>query len=86
MKLGQKSMDKFITKFTSLLRYFPYIWEEKVKVQHFVSILPIFIKEILEFDNPQLMDEAIWKACICYQRMRQKGEPGVEGTLPYEYT
>lgn len=67
-------MDEYITKFTSLLRYVPYIHEEKAKVQRFISSLPTFMKEKLEFDNPKTMDEAVWKAQICYQQMKQKGE------------
>jgi len=52
-------MDEYITKFTSLLRYVPYIHEEKAKVQRFISSLPTFMKEKLEFDNPKTMDEAV---------------------------
>jgi len=47
------------TKFTSLRRYVPYIWEENAKVQCFVSNFPAFMKERLEFDNPEIMDEAV---------------------------
>eukprot|EP00253_Pinus_taeda_P028129 PITA_28129 len=68
-------MDEFITHFTSLLRYVPYIWEEKAKVQRFVSILPTSMRERIEFDNPKTMDEAIRKARIYYQQGKQKGEP-----------
>jgi len=32
------------------------------------------MKEKLEFDNPKMMDEAVWKARICYQMMMQEGE------------
>eukprot|EP00253_Pinus_taeda_P021805 PITA_21805 len=52
-------MDEFINRFTSLLRYVPYIKEEKAKVQRFVSSLPAYIREHIEFDNPRTMDEAI---------------------------
>eukprot|EP00253_Pinus_taeda_P031732 PITA_31732 len=67
-------MDEFITRFTSLLRYVPYIREEKAKVQRFVSILPPYMRERIEFDNPKSMDEVIRKARICYQQRKQKGE------------
>jgi len=52
-------MDEFITKFTSLLRYVPYIREEKAKVQCLISSLLAFMKKKLEFDNPKMMDEAV---------------------------
>eukprot|EP00253_Pinus_taeda_P013110 PITA_13110 len=74
LRLGQQSMDEFINRFTSLLHYVPYIKEEKAKVQRFVSSLPAYIREQIEFDNPQTMDEAIRKARICYQQNKQKGD------------
>lgn len=70
--LGQSLMDEFVTKFIYLLRCIPYIREENSKVKHFISSLPIFNKEKLKFDNPKTMDEAIWKAQILYQQMKQK--------------
>eukprot|EP00253_Pinus_taeda_P010629 PITA_10629 len=74
LRLGQQSMDEFINRFTSLLCYVPYIKEEKAKVQRFVSSLPTYIRERIEFDNPRTMDEAIRKARICYQQNKQKGD------------
>eukprot|EP00253_Pinus_taeda_P006753 PITA_06753 len=74
LRLGQQTMDEFITRFTSRLRYVPYIREEKAKVQRFVSSLPPYMRERIEFDNPKSMDEVIRKARICYQQSRQKGE------------
>eukprot|EP00253_Pinus_taeda_P021672 PITA_21672 len=67
-------MDEFITRFTSLLRYVPYIREEKAKVQRFVSSLPPYMRERIEFDNPKSMDEVICKARIFYQQSKQKGK------------
>lgn len=74
LRLVQQTMDEFINRFTSLLRYVPYIKEEKAKVQRFVSSLPSYIRERIEFENPRTMDEAIRKARICYQQNKQKGD------------
>eukprot|EP00253_Pinus_taeda_P032829 PITA_32829 len=74
LRLGQQTMDEFITRFTSLLCYVPYIREEKAKVQRFVSSLPPYMRERIEFDNPKSMDEVIRKARICYQQSKQKGD------------
>eukprot|EP00253_Pinus_taeda_P029659 PITA_29659 len=77
LRLGQQTMDEFINRFTSLLRYVPYLKEEKAKVQQFVSSLPMYMRERIEFDNPKSMDEAIRKARICYQhRSRSNGIKG----------
>eukprot|EP00253_Pinus_taeda_P022079 PITA_22079 len=67
-------MDEFINHFTSLLRYVPYLKEEKAKVQRFVTSLPMYMRERIEFDNPRTTDEAICKARICYQQSKQKGD------------
>eukprot|EP00253_Pinus_taeda_P022911 PITA_22911 len=74
LRLGQQTMDEFINRFTSLLRYVPYLKEEKAKLQRFVSSLPMYMRERIEFDNPKSMDEAIRKARICYQQSKQKGD------------
>lgn len=39
LRLGQQTMDEFITRFTSLLCCMPYIRDEKAKVQRFVRSL-----------------------------------------------
>ena len=62
LKLRHMTMHEYITKFTSLLLYVPYLREEKAKVQRFLSSLPTHMKERIEFVNPRTMDEAICKA------------------------
>ena len=69
-------MDEYITKFTSLLRYVPYLIDEKAKVQRFLSSLLTHMKERIEFINPKMMDEAIRKARMCYQQAKVKVEQG----------
>ena len=39
-KLGKMTMEDLINKFLDLLQFVPYIKEEKVKVQWFLSCLP----------------------------------------------
>jgi len=73
-------MDEYVTRFTSLLNYVPYMQEEKAKIQCFISSLPNFMKENLDFDYPKTKDDAVWKAYICYQQMKQKNE-GSKGSL-----
>ena len=48
--------------------------EEKTKIQWFISSQPNFLKGKLEFDCPRMMDDAVRKARICYQQMKQKSE------------
>ena len=55
----------FFTKFTNLLRYVPYIREEKAKVQRFLNFLPTIYKERIKFDNPKTMDGDVCKEILC---------------------
>ena len=40
LRLGQMAMEDLINKFLDLLQFIPYMKEEKVKVQRFLSCLP----------------------------------------------
>ena len=52
-------MKELNSKFLSLLCYVPYIVDEKRKVQRFLSCLPFHIKDIIEYDNPETLEEAM---------------------------
>ena len=60
------TMEELINKFLDLLRFVPYIKEEKVKVQSFLSCLPQAYKDIIEFDNLKTLDEVLRKARLCF--------------------
>ena len=45
LKLGSMSMKELSSKFLSLLRYVPYIIDEKPKIQRFLSCLPTSFKD-----------------------------------------
>ena len=64
--LGQQTMEEYANKFLELLRYVKYIRDDKVKIQHFLSGLPHPYKDMIEFDEPKTMEEAIRKDKCCY--------------------
>ena len=68
LRLGTMSMKELNSKFLILLRYVPYIVDEKPKVQRFLSCLPFHIKDIIEYDNPKILEEAMRKANFCYEQ------------------
>ena len=74
LKLGNLTMKDLCSKFLSLLRYVPYIAEEKPKVQRFLSCLPAVYKDIIEYDNPKTLEEAIRKAKFCYEQNKNKAK------------
>ena len=65
-------MKKLSTKFLSLLRYLPYIIDEKPKIQRFLSCLPLSFKDRIEFDNPTTLEEEMRKAKSIYEQSKNK--------------
>ena len=61
LKLGSMSMKELSSKFLSLLRYVPYIIDEKEKIQQFLNYLPARSKDRIEFDNPTTLEEVTRK-------------------------
>ena len=70
--LGQLTMEEYANKFLELLRYVRYIRDDKVKIQHFLSGLPQSYKDIIEFNEPRTLEEAIRKAKYCYDHNIRK--------------
>jgi hypothetical protein len=62
LQLGQMAMEDLINKFLELLRFVPYIWEDKVKIQRFLSCLPQYYKDIIDYDNPKSLSDVFKKA------------------------
>ena len=66
------TMKDLNIKFLSLLRYVPYLVDEKPKVQQFISCLPYHIKDRIEYDNPKTLEEAMRKANFCFEQNQKK--------------
>jgi hypothetical protein len=56
------AMDDLINKFLDLLRFVPYIKEDKVNIQRLLSYIPQYYKDKIEFDNPKSLNEVFRKA------------------------
>jgi hypothetical protein len=59
LKLGQLNIEEYINKFLELLRYVPYIKDEKVKVQRFINGLHQTYRNKIEFDEPKTLEDTI---------------------------
>jgi hypothetical protein len=68
------TMEDLINKFLELLRFVPYIREDKVKIQRFLSCLPQSYRDRIEFDNPKSLSEVFRKARMCYDQYKQREE------------
>ena len=67
-------MEVYANKFLELLRYVRYIKDEKVKIQRFLSGLPQYYKDKIEFYKPRNMEEEIRKAKYLYEKSKGKPE------------
>ena len=72
LNLGSMTMKDLNNKFLSLLRYVPYLVDEKPKVHRFLSCLPYHIKYRIEYDNPKTLEEAMRKANFFLEQNRKK--------------
>ena len=72
MRLGQQTMEEYANKFLELLSYVWYIRDEKVKVQRFLSGLPQYYKDRIEFYEPRNLEEVIRKAKYFYEKSKGK--------------
>ena len=59
-------------KFLDLLRYVDCLKDEKIKIQRFLSGLPSFYKDCIQYDEPKSLEEAIRKAKHMYKQSKGK--------------
>ena len=72
LRLGNMTMDEYVKKFLDLMRYVTCISEEKIKIQRFLSGLPSFYKDRIQFDEPKTLEVAIRKAKHMYEQSKGK--------------
>ena len=65
-------MKEMSNKFLSLLRYLPYIIDEKWKIQWFLNFLPASFKDQIDFDNAKTLEEAMRKEEFCYEKGKKR--------------
>jgi hypothetical protein len=58
-------MDAYAKIFLELLRYVPYLKDEKERIQHFLSGFPQSYQDRIEFDKPKTLEDTIRKAKCC---------------------
>jgi len=65
-------MDDYASKFLELLRYVPYIKDEKVKIHNFLRGLPQYYKDMIEFDEHKTLQEIIRNATYYHKYKNHK--------------
>jgi len=72
--MGSMTYAEYTTKILEILRYVPYLTNEKAKVQRFFSGFPLTFRDQIEYDGPRSLDEIIRKLKHCYEKSKHKNE------------
>lgn len=65
--MGQVSDEEYTTKFLELLKYVPYLKDEKVEIKWYISGLPLAFKDQIEFEYPWTLEYVIKKLKHYYE-------------------
>lgn len=74
LKMGSMTNEENARRFSELLRYVPYLKEEKARIYRFISGLSIVFKDTIEFNQPKSLEEAIKKLKHFYDQMKGRSE------------
>jgi hypothetical protein len=72
LKLGSMTIDEYERKFLELLKYVSFIKDETIKIQRYLSGLPSFISDKIQYDDPKNLEETIRDKFLYDQH---KGKP-----------
>jgi hypothetical protein len=72
LKLGSLSIDEYERRFLELLKYVPFIKDETVKIQRYLSGLPSSISDKIQYDDPKTMEETIRREKCLYDQQKEK--------------
>jgi hypothetical protein len=70
LKFGSMTMEEYENRFFELLKYVDFIKDEKVKIQRFLSGLPSFYSDKIQYDNPKTLEEIIRRERHLYEQSR----------------
>jgi hypothetical protein len=70
LKLETMIMEEYEKRFFELLKYVNFIKDEKVKIQRFLSGLPSFYSDNIQYDNPKTLEETISRARHLYEKIK----------------
>ena len=70
LKLGSMTIDEYERRFLELLKYVSFIKDEIVKIQRYLSGLPSFISDKIQYDDPNTLEETIRRAKCLYDQQK----------------
>jgi hypothetical protein len=72
LKLGSMTIDEYKRRFLELLKYISFIKDEIVKIQRYLSGLPSFISDKIQYDYPKTLEETIRRAKFLYNKQKER--------------
>jgi hypothetical protein len=72
LKLGSTTIDEYERRFLELLKYVSVIKDEIVKIQRYLSGLPSFISEKIQYDDPKTLEETIRRYKCLYDQLKAR--------------
>jgi hypothetical protein len=72
LKLGSMTIDEYERRFLELLKYVSFIKDETVKIQRYLSGLPPFISDKIQYDDPKTLEETIRRAKCLYDQHKAR--------------
>jgi hypothetical protein len=70
------TIDEYESRFLELLKYVSFIKEEPIKIQRYLSGLPSFISETIQYHDPKTLEATISRAKFLYDQ--HKGRPNFQ--------
>jgi hypothetical protein len=71
LKLGSMTIYEYKKRFLELLKYVPFIKEETVNIQRYLSGLPPSIGDKIQYDDPKSTKETIRRVKCLYEQQRE---------------
>ena len=66
------TMESYEKTLLEVLIYVDFIKEEKVNIQRFLSGLPKYYRDTIQYDRPKNLKDAIWKKKHLYEQNKSK--------------
>jgi hypothetical protein len=68
LKMGSMTIDEYERTFLELLKYVSFIKYEKVNIHIYLSGMPSFISDKIQYDDPKTLEETISRAKCLYDQ------------------
>jgi hypothetical protein len=76
LKLGSVTIDEYERRFLELLKYVSFIKDETIKIHRYLSGLPSFISDKIQYDDTKNLEETLRKSKFLYDQ--HKGNPNFQ--------